>query len=117
MTIELAGVSNAWRKLFRQSKKHLRLNLFATNACLLQSLSLWHRRYDELRFIDVNELKCGPKMELMAYQDVMYHKVEDVKKTLREQWLKQLADVYRCCQKKKQLPSEAKIPAFLRFVF
>jgi hypothetical protein len=29
MTIELAGVSNAWRKLYKQSKKHLKyLNIF-----------------------------------------------------------------------------------------
>ena len=54
MTIELAGVSNAWRKLYRQSKKHLRFNLFTINPCLLQVMSLWFKNYNTLRFIDAS---------------------------------------------------------------
>ena len=85
MTIELAGVSNAWRKLYRQSRlrhreegggerelgieaaskgqaqkrdrvtfsfgrKHLKFNLFTINSCLLQTLSLWFRFYNDLRW-------------------------------------------------------------------
>ncbi len=49
MTIELAGVSNAWRKLFRQARKHLRFNLFTINACLLQTLSLWFKSFNDVR--------------------------------------------------------------------
>lgn len=53
MTIELAGVSNAWRKLYKQSRKHLRFNLHTINFCLLQTMSLWFKSYNELRFIKV----------------------------------------------------------------
>ncbi len=91
MTIELAGVSNAWRKLFRQSRKHLKFNLFTINTFLLHTLSLWFKSYHNVRyvigdfrfknlqnlstvqhflnrFVDVDEMKQGPKMEIMAYQ-------------------------------------------------
>jgi len=77
-------------------------------------LSLWHRHYDSLRFVDKAAMKAGPKIELMAYHDAMYQKVEAVKKTLKENWLRQLGDIYRACQKRKQLPPESKIPALLR---
>ena len=36
LTIELAAVSNAWRKPYKQSRKFLRVNLFPINQCLLQ---------------------------------------------------------------------------------
>ena len=53
MTIELAGVSNAWRKLYRQSRKYLRFNLHTINHCLLQNMSLWFKSYNDIRFIKV----------------------------------------------------------------
>jgi hypothetical protein len=59
-------------------------------------------------------MKEGPKVELIAYQDMIYQNVERVKEHLRKQWLNGLHEIYKTCSKKKQLPSEQKLPTFLR---
>ena len=51
-----SGVSNAWRKIYRQSRKYLKFNLHVTNPFLVGSLSLWHKSYSTLRMIDTAEL-------------------------------------------------------------
>ena len=50
MTIELAAVSNAWRKPYKQSYKFLRVNLHPVNNCLLQTMNLWYKSYHKVRF-------------------------------------------------------------------
>ena len=37
MTIELAAVSEAWKKLYRSSKRHLNHHLHLINQCMLQA--------------------------------------------------------------------------------
>ena len=37
MTIELAAVSEAWKKLYRSSKRHLTHHLHLINQCMLQA--------------------------------------------------------------------------------
>ena len=37
LTLELAGVSNAWKKLYKSSKKYLRSNLYPGKAFHLDS--------------------------------------------------------------------------------
>ena len=83
LTIELAGVSNAWRKQFKVSKKYLRINLHPINHCLLQTLTLWYKSYNKVRFINLEKMKQGPKMEMMAYQDFIYQEVEKTKNLFR----------------------------------
>merc|ERR1711923_235408 len=51
LTIELAAVSNAWRKFFKTSKKYLRMNLHPINPCLLQTLNLWYKTYNKMRYV------------------------------------------------------------------
>ena len=49
-------------------RKHLKFNLFTIHGCLLQTLGLWFRAYDRVRFVDATGMKMGPKIEMMAYQ-------------------------------------------------
>ena len=49
-------------------------------------------------------MRSGPKMEMIGYQDKVYKDVEEVKATLKGQWLNAIHDVYKVCQKKRQLP-------------
>ena len=62
----------------------------------------------------VVEMKAGPKLELMAYQDRVYKDIEDVKGQLRTEWAQSIHDIFKGCKKKRQLPLEARMPAFLR---
>ncbi len=80
-------MSNAWRKLYRQAKKYLRFNLHVTNPFLQGTLSLWHRSYAGLRLVDCDSLRAGPKMEMVAYQERIYHTVEAEKNKLKGAWL------------------------------
>ena len=66
------------------------------------------------RFINIEKLKQGPKMEMMAYQDYIYQEVERTKTMFREKWLNNIHDLYKNCDKKKQLPPEARMGSFLR---
>ena len=68
LTIELAAVSNAWRKPYKQARKFLRINLFPINPCLLQTMTLWYKSYHTSRFVSVDAMMAGPKMEMMAFQ-------------------------------------------------
>ena len=54
MTIELAAVSNAWRKPYKQSYKFLRVNLHPVNNCLLQTMNLWFKSYHKVHFLDID---------------------------------------------------------------
>jgi dynein heavy chain len=114
LTIELASVSNAWRKQFKTSKKYLRINLHPINNCLLQTLTLWYKSYNDVRFINTEKMKQGPKMEMMFYQDFIYQEIERIKKLFKEQWLNNILDIYRNCEKKKQLPPEMRRESFMR---
>ena len=49
MTIELAGVSEAWKKLYKQSRRYLSHNLHLINLCMLQSQTLWQSSFVHLR--------------------------------------------------------------------
>ena len=66
------------------------------------------------RFINIEKLKAGPKMEMMAYQDYIYQEVERTKTMFKEKWLNNIHDLYKNCEKKKQLPPEARMSSFLR---
>ena len=64
-----SGVSNAWRKLYRTSRKHLKFNLFTINGFLMGTLGLWYKKYDTLRLLDAKKmLREGPKMEVLGFQ-------------------------------------------------
>ena len=45
MTIELAGVSEAWKKLYKQSRRFLTHNLHLINQCMVQSQNLWQNKF------------------------------------------------------------------------
>ena len=98
LTIELAAVSNAWRKQFRSSKKYLRSNLFPINQCFLQTLTLWYKEYNNIRFVICDKLKEGPKKEMMQFQDYTYQEVEKVKTLFKEEWLGKILEIYRYIQ-------------------
>ena len=93
MTIELAAVSEAWKKLYRSSKRHLTHHLHLINQCMLQAQvirfdspffiffifpstfslqTLWHKSFVHLRLIDVSKLKSRPKIEMLPFQDLIY---------------------------------------------
>ncbi|QQP52954.1 Dynein-1-beta heavy chain, partial [Caligus rogercresseyi] len=93
LTIELAQVSNAWKKLYVQSRKYLRLHLHPLNPCLIQMLSLWYKSYDESVWIDLRSLHS--KFEIMAYQDLIYQEIEKVKGILMEKWLNSVLEIYK----------------------
>lgn len=82
-----SGVSTAWRKLYRQSKKYLKFNLHVTNPFLVGSLSLWHKSYSTLRLIDTAGLSRGPKMDLTEYHDYILQSVNSKKEHLKTVWL------------------------------
>ncbi|XP_071743282.1 dynein axonemal heavy chain 7-like [Lepeophtheirus salmonis] len=103
LTIELAGVSNAWKKLYIQSRKYLRLNLHPISSCLLQMLNLWYKSYDDLLWVNLNILHA--KFEIMTYQDVIYQEVERVKGELKNKWLSSVLEIYKTCEKKRALPT------------
>ena len=116
MTIELAGVSEAWKKLYRQSKRYLSHNLHLINLCMLQAQALWESNFVNLRLIDISKLKSKPKMEMLPFQDIIYQEIERSKKVLKEEWCPAIIEVYKQCQKnkrKKILPPDSRIPAFL----
>ena len=116
MTIELAAVSEAWKKLFKTSRRYLTHNLHLINQCMLQSQTLWHKSFVELRLIDVQKLKSKPKIEMLQFQDLIYQELEKGKKILKEDWSPQIVQIFRTCQKskrKKILPPDTRLPAFL----
>jgi hypothetical protein len=51
MTIELARVSEAWKKLFRQSRRYLTHHLHLMNQCMLQTQALWQNGFVKLRSV------------------------------------------------------------------
>ena len=104
MTIELAGVSNAWRKIYKTSRKYLRVALHPINQCLLMTMTLWYKQYHKTRFVSVEKMKFGPKMEMMAFQDAIYQEVERVKKFMKDKWLGDIMDIYKTSIKKRQIP-------------
>ena len=57
LSIELAGVSLAWRKYFKSSKKCLRMNLHPINPCLLQTLTLWYKSYNKMRYVNYAQVR------------------------------------------------------------
>ena len=62
MTIELAAVSEAWKKLYRSSKRHLNHHLHLINQCMLQAqVGGWQldlaKLWDFLCLFKVSELK------------------------------------------------------------
>ena len=59
-------------------------------------------------------MKVGPKLELMGYQDRASKEIEDIKELLRTEWANSILEIYKNCKKKRQLPLEARMPAFLR---
>lgn len=59
-------------------------------------------------------MKAGPKLELMTYQDRVHKEIEDMKEHLKTDWENSIHDIYKSCKKKRQLPLEARMPAFLR---
>ena len=71
MTIELAGVSEAWKKLYKQSRRYLTHNLHLINSCMLQSQNLWQTKFVKLRLIDISKLNSSPKVEMLAFQDII----------------------------------------------
>lgn len=116
MTIELAAVSEAWKKLFKTSKRYLTHNLHLINQCMLQTQTLWHKSFVDLRLIDVAKLKSKPKIEMLQFQDLIYQEIEKGKKVLKEDWSPQIVQIFRACQKskrKKILPPDTRLPAFL----
>ena len=116
MTIELAAVSEAWKKLFKTARRYLTHNLHLINQCMLQSQTLWHKSFVELRLIDVQKLKSKPKIEMLQFQDLIYQELEKGKKILKEDWSPQIVQIFRTCQKskrKKILPPDTRLPAFL----
>ena len=72
MTIELAGVSEAWRKLYKQSRRFLTHNLHLINLCMVQTQNLWQNKFVSLRLLDISNLKSRPKMEMLPFQDIVY---------------------------------------------
>ena len=116
MTIELAKVSDAWKKLYRQSKRFLQHNLHLINLCMLQSQTLWQSNFVNLRLIDINKLKSRPKIEVLPFQDIIYQEIEKNKKLLKDEWCPGIVEIFRQCQRnkrKKILPPDSRIPAFL----
>ena len=116
MTIELAGVSEAWRKLYKQSRRYLSHNLHLINLCMLQAQALWESNFVNLRLIDISQLKSKPKMEMLTFQDIIYQEIERSKKGLKEECCPAIIEIYKQCQKNKQkkiLPPDTRIPAFL----
>lgn len=87
VVVSFSGVSTAWRKLYRQSKKYLKFNLHVTNPFLVGSLSLWHKSYNSLRLIDTAGLSKGPKMDLTEYHDFILKSVNSKKEQLKTVWL------------------------------
>ena len=102
MTIELAAVSEAWKKLFKSSKRYLTHNLHLINQCMLQTQTLWHKSFVNIRLIDVRKLKSKPKIEMLQFQDLIYQEIEKGKKTLKEDWSPQIVQIFRTCQKSKR---------------
>ena len=102
MTIELAGVSEAWKKLYKTSRRFLGNNLHLINQCTVQTLALWHKTYNTLRLIDINKLQTRPKMEMLPFQDLIYQELERVKKILKEEWCPSIVAIFRQCQKSKR---------------
>ena len=116
MTIELAGVSEAWKKLYKQSRRYLNHNLHLINLCMTQAQNLWQTNFVHLRLIDMGKLKTRPKVEVLPFQDAIYQEIEKKKKILKEEWCPALVDIFRACQKskrKKILPPDSRMPAFL----
>ena len=102
MTIELAGVSEAWRKLYKSSKRFLTHNLHLINQCMVQAQNLWQNKFVHLRLLDISSLKCKPKMEMLPFQDIVYQEIEKHKKVLKEEWCPAIVEIYRQCQRNKR---------------
>ena len=60
------------------------------------------------------KLSQGPKMEMMHFQDFIYQEVERIKTLFTDQWLNKIIEIYRYCEKKRQLPPEQKKESFFR---
>ena len=48
-----------------------------------------------MRFVIVDKMKEGPKMEMMYFQDFTYQEVERTKKMLKDEWLGDILDIYK----------------------
>ena len=49
----------------------------------------------QVRFVGVEKMKQGPKMEMMYFQDFTYQEVERTKKFLKDQWLGDILEIYK----------------------
>jgi hypothetical protein len=58
MTIELARVSEAWKKLFRQSRRYLTHHLHLMNQCMLHAQGLWQNSFVTLRQQQLTGVQC-----------------------------------------------------------
>ena len=48
-------------------------------------------------------------------QDMVYQDVEKTKKFLKENWLGAILEIFKTCQKKKQLPMESRLQVKINF--
>ena len=69
--------------------------MFPINQCFLQTLTLWYKEYNTIRFVQCDKLKEGPKKEMMQFQDYTYQEVEKVKTLFKEEWLGKILEIYR----------------------
>ena len=81
MTIELARVSEAWKKLFRQSRRYLTHHLHLINQCLLQAQTLWqnsfvslrqHSQHQQLVYCMSGGVTGSSGRNIEVYEDVKY---------------------------------------------
>ena len=68
---------------------------------IMKVICIWERKrtkhciFTKVRFVGVEKMGEGPKMEMMYFQDFTYQEVERTKKFLRDQWLGEILEIYK----------------------
>ncbi|XP_049773091.1 dynein axonemal heavy chain 7 [Schistocerca cancellata] len=103
---ELKEMSKTWHAAHQDAKSKIYKNLHAINPCLSQILDLWHKSFNDLRLINIDEFTTNRRAwDLGDFQQTIIKQIEAVKSSLQTVWFPQIQNIFFQGSKKKLLPN------------
>ena len=107
---EMMMLPKPWEKSFAQNLKLISNILYTSNAVIGRLVNLWHKSYQDLRFVDTRIFEMEEKaMEVSYFQNLCLKNIKALKDLLCEEWIKNVLDILSNCYKRELIkPFEAK---------